>query len=565
MSARIHQRLSFLISLLLSLLIVSALWATIEDTRHNLSVSGPGSIKAVSEQEICVFCHTPHNAGRAPLWNRGNPGRTYTLYSSSTLNAVVGQPDGSSLMCLSCHDGTIALGHVNSRTSDISFGGSNYIPSTNSTYFSTDLTDDHPISFTYDAALASTDGELNTPSTIHSSIHLDNGKMQCTSCHDAHGETYYNFLRLAGEQSVLCMTCHNKTGWTNSIHYTSTATWNQSGTDPWFHTPDSYNTVQKNGCENCHNPHGAGYAETLLNFSNEEDNCLVCHNSNVAQKDLTVEFTKAYKHSVVTYSGVHETAENIPVQTRHVECADCHNPHQVSNATATAPNVNGRLVGVRGINTDGSAVASASYEYEICYKCHAESPWRPAARIPREIEQNNVRLEFDTGNPSYHPVEGAGASDDVPSLINNLTTASVIYCTDCHASNGTNAPDGPHGSTYVPILKYNNTTADYTTESETAYALCYSCHSRANILSDVTFSEHYSHVVTQEAPCSTCHDAHGISSTQGTVDENARLMNCNTDIVRVRWGVRSWTSTGYREGYCWVNCHGSIHNQRTYP
>ena len=29
-------------------------------TMHNLSVSGPGGIKAVSEQEICVFCHTPH-------------------------------------------------------------------------------------------------------------------------------------------------------------------------------------------------------------------------------------------------------------------------------------------------------------------------------------------------------------------------------------------------------------------------------------------------------------------------------------------------------------------------
>jgi len=564
MKAGIYRRIMITGTLILSIFVVTALWASIKDTKHNLSVSGPGSIKATSEQQICIFCHTPHNAGRAPLWNRGNPGRTYTLYTSSSMNATPGQPDGASLMCLSCHDGTIALGNVISRTTDISFGANNYIPSSSSSYFGTDLRDDHPISFIYDEALAAADGELNSPSTIHSSLHLDNGKMQCTSCHDAHGETTDNFLRLDGEQSVLCMSCHNKTGWTNSTHYSSTATWNQIGTDPWFHTPDSYNTVQKNGCENCHNPHGAGYPKTILNFSNEEANCLVCHNGNVASSDLTTELNKTYKHAVASYSNIHETAETLPALSKHVECADCHNPHRTNGTTASAPNVSGRLIGVRGIDTDGNYVANSAYEYQICYKCHSSSSWRPPPRVLREIEQNNVRLEFDTGNPSYHPVEGEGASTDVPSLI-SLSTTSIIYCTDCHASNGTNAPNGPHGSTYVPILKYNFTTTDYTTESATAYALCYNCHSRASILSDVTFSEHYFHIVTQQAPCSVCHDSHGISSTQGTDLENARLMNCDISIVRVRWGVRSWTSTGYREGFCWVNCHNSIHNRRVYP
>ena len=32
---------------------------SIVNTVHNLSVSGAGEIKAVSESEICIFCHTP--------------------------------------------------------------------------------------------------------------------------------------------------------------------------------------------------------------------------------------------------------------------------------------------------------------------------------------------------------------------------------------------------------------------------------------------------------------------------------------------------------------------------
>jgi len=34
----------------------------IAKTKHNLSVTGPGAIKATTETQICVFCHTPHGA-----------------------------------------------------------------------------------------------------------------------------------------------------------------------------------------------------------------------------------------------------------------------------------------------------------------------------------------------------------------------------------------------------------------------------------------------------------------------------------------------------------------------
>jgi len=88
----------------------------IASTRHNLSVSGTGSVTSGSASEICVFCHTPHHSSQsAPLWNRELPsGQTYQLYGSSTLDASPENPQlrsgNASLLCLSCHDGTIALG-----------------------------------------------------------------------------------------------------------------------------------------------------------------------------------------------------------------------------------------------------------------------------------------------------------------------------------------------------------------------------------------------------------------------------------------------------------------------
>src|SRR5512134_686927 len=90
-------------------------WAGIAGTRHNLSTSGPGSIKALSESEICVFCHTPHGASsELPLWNHRLSTQTYDLPSTSSgwplLLTTVQQPDKASRLCLSCHDGTVAIG-----------------------------------------------------------------------------------------------------------------------------------------------------------------------------------------------------------------------------------------------------------------------------------------------------------------------------------------------------------------------------------------------------------------------------------------------------------------------
>jgi predicted CXXCH cytochrome family protein len=539
---------------------------SIVNTVHNMSVSGPGTVKASSESEICIFCHTPHNTNPSgPLWNRADQGSTYILYNSSTTQASPGQPDGSSFLCLSCHDGTIALGDVLSRTTPITFAGGVTTMPAGTSNLTTSLADDHPVSFVFNSALATADGELNDPATLTGPVKLESTKLQCTSCHDAHQNNLGDFLVASTLNSELCIVCHDQNYWSTTTHRTSTHTWNGISPDPWPHT--TYTTVAQNACENCHRPHTAGGSARLTNFAPEEDNCLDCHNGNASTTNIQSQINKTYRHNVFNYLNIHDPIETPLVATNHDECVDCHNPHASNATTAVAPYANGSTAGVKGINQNGAPVNPIIYEYELCYRCHTATPGMPASSSVRQIEQNNVRLEFATVNPSHHAVVGAGANPNVPSLISPLTTSSIIYCTDCHASDGTNSPDGPHGSIYPHIEKLQYLTANNTTESSSAYALCYSCHSRTSILGNNSFGEHSMHISGERTPCNTCHDPHGISNTQGNSTNNSNLINFRTGtgwVTPSSSGVLRFDDQGLFHGRCYLTCHGQNHNPETY-
>lgn len=259
------------------------------------------------------------------------------------MDSLPDQPNGSSKLCLSCHDGVLAIGAVNvlnatltdqdPATADIGMtiqGGGNTMPpgaGVTSGYtrnLGTDLTNDHPISFTFDTSLAQADGELRDPQNephlgtrsagVQPVVPLEQGQAQCISCHDPHirsTNTNENikFLRLNRLQKVspvvtafdasndiICLACHDKAGWVGSAHaddqvaneqYTDNAATLREfplGTQVW-----------ESACLACHDTHAVQGSRRLLREGTDgpnaangakqggspavEETCYACHSS----------------------------------------------------------------------------------------------------------------------------------------------------------------------------------------------------------------------------------------------------------------------------------------------
>ncbi len=559
-------------------LIPAALWFTagseaqdsIVNTPHNLSAGGPGTVRAVSESQVCIFCHAPHHtSGTSPLWNRATSQANYQIYQSTTLDAQPDQPTGSSKLCLSCHDGTIALGSVLSRPDQIQMVGGNFMPA-GLTNLGTDLSDDHPISFLYSSGLAAADSQLVAPSALPPQLRLDaNSQLQCTTCHDAHHNPNGKFLLMDNRFSALCTSCHERDGWATCSHNLSGASVAGAPQGNW-----PYATVSENACMNCHRPHGAEGSERLLARAVEEDNCLICHDGQVASTNIKTELDKFTAHDPRLFSDIHDPTENLATIQDHVECFDCHNPHAVSPQTPPAGYIpiGATQAFMPGIDSGGTAVSEAQFQYEVCFRCHADSAVNIPGRTSRVVQTSNLRLKFNPSNQSFHPVITSSPNPDVVSLRPTIPSGSLLRCTDCHNNDsgpaaGGSGPQGPHGSIYDFLLERNYTMVDNTEESSFEYALCYKCHRESSILDDESFDEHDKHIRGSDVPCFACHDPHGVDVTQGGSGDHTNLINFNTQIVSPHptAGGPTFVDLGRFRGSCTLLCHGESHNNRQYP
>ena len=525
--------------------------AMIDGTPHDLT--------AVAGGEVCHYCHTPHGAiANTPLWSHKLSNAVYKIYQSTSLVANVGQPTGSSKLCLSCHDGTVAIANMGAG----GVGGTYISPGEKN--LGTDLSDDHPISFVYTSAIPTQNIQIRPVSTLPPQLKLDRtGEVQCTTCHNAHDNQYGKFLTMQNVRSQMCIACHDMSGWQTASHQSSSAS--TAASNDQYLQKSQYLTVADNGCNSCHRPHSAGGHERLLHSSVFEENCLNCHDGSVARTNVKNEIAKLSRHDVVGFSGIHDLKESPLSAPQHVTCVDCHNPHAATSLSANAPLAKGSIQKVTGVTMSGGTTWQAQYEYEICVKCHGDNANRIDSKITRQIIQTNTRLEFQPGNPSFHPVMVTGKNTSVPSLIAPLTVTSMLYCTDCHNSDSASGTKGPHGSMYSPLLSDNYTTTDFTSESSFAYALCYKCHSRTSILSDQSFPLHHTHITDKQIPCSACHDAHGINSGQGNAINNSNLINFDTTIVRPNSnGILKFEDQGTRRGRCYLQCHGQNHGPFSY-
>jgi predicted CXXCH cytochrome family protein len=212
----------------------SAQSATIVGSPHDFSAQAWNAAG-----EICVVCHAPHNtiteaeAGvtgeLGPLWNRTLTGVTnYSLYTSLTRvgsfidSTGFGQPTGVSKLCLSCHDGTIAIdSYGRNADNSVNTGGTTFVYDINANAnigegsgTTGDLSNDHPVAFTFPTPTQDPEITAAAGGFVAGVLPLfgtGTDQMECATCHDVHATgTFAKLLRVDNSGSGLCLTCHVK-------------------------------------------------------------------------------------------------------------------------------------------------------------------------------------------------------------------------------------------------------------------------------------------------------------------------------------------------------------------
>lgn len=374
----------------------------------------------------------------------------------------------------------------------------------------------------------------------------------CESCHTAHGEDALQaepHALVGPNDNTLCESCH-AIAWIGGSY---PGTWLYAGSAHGSSTsaiwpgpePPARGEVDAAGkCLNCHDPHGWEDGSGRipgLRLAREESLCIECHDGHPGSVDVRADFFKPYVHPVDLtgrHTGPGETQPSdfaiTPVNRRHAECEDCHNPHMArGDATPpVAPAASKRTLGVSRVAVlNGAAGSPPSYrfipasdtltapvaEYQLCFKCHSSWTVQPPG-------QPDLARELNPNNPSYHPVEGMGRNLTIHPLAfrTGWSATSMVRCGSCHGSDSPEAA-GVHGSVYRSLLRAPYDPAPdprRMTEDE----LCFTCHEqdvyanpgapsstrmRSRFNTAGMTGGHTAHVFRHEVPCGGCHVTHG--------------------------------------------------------
>lgn len=490
------------------------------DTPHNLSARGPGAVRAVDEDEVCIFCHASHQASaETPLWNLRGGGEVRV--ERSTGGPTGGEEiDGASVLCMTCHEGSVALGSVRNRNEPIRFQGVDRLerPTQSGPLHGSGA---HPVSRVMEARPRPQQNGtwLKDPSSARVQARLDpEGEVQCTSCHDPHADIWYDAgvvprFWLDPTVTETCERCHDA---------------------PMRHAGHS-TIMLPGGCASCHQSHGV--RGTPLLPEQGEAFCYRCHGESKpdgAQLDLNVlsqranpvgvaaDFAKPHRHPVQLFDAQtqHPAQQFVKTPTgagwstldplgsqrqeaghvalvsslqRSVECVDCHPIHGqqtgLSEVTIFVPGAKER--------TGGRA------ESKLCFECHGDTPGSLAAL-------EGVESAFGPTAVSSHPIERLRASGRTPGLTALWSGNAVLGCGSCHGSDDPDGPSGPHGSLYDGLLVLPYREADAERAGLEPFALCFSCHDQ-DVLNDSGrgWPGHRLHVAVEQEPCYACHDPHG--------------------------------------------------------
>jgi predicted CXXCH cytochrome family protein len=582
---------------------------------HNL---GPGSSSPLtgSRPDSCAYCHAPHSGLNSGLWNQKLTTQTYTTYSSNTEKNNTTQPSlgAVSNQCLSCHDGTVAVGatvaygQVTTRGSMLS-----------ADVFGSNMQSSHPFSLALPLQdnidlVASLAASGSTADPTHA-VQLINGNVECTSCHNPHVQAKdpisLNFLVKDSSSGQLCLACHDPTrtiggqsnplaDWSTSAHALSTSKISPQA------LLGSYPTVATNACISCHAPHNASGPTRLLRGQNEQD-CISCHNggTNVSPMapyaNVFAEYaTPKVGHPFPASTNPHDATEAVLLNNnRHATCVDCHNAHgsEPVGVFPPAPLMRVSQKDVAGVSaSDGTTVLTpAVNQYENCLRCHGTGSGKQTLPIygyfpVRAVSAGdplNLIPQFAVTATSSHPVMHTRSSALAqPSLLANMLNldgitpgramGTQILCTDCHNSDdnrefGGSGANGPHGSRWTHILERQYQFSQTVTPGSAIsnlypnpdlsvngpYALCGKCHDLANqIMKNTSWANHADHINTGVS-CSTCHTAHGMGAASGTIS-GERLVNFDGNVVAPNGALP--VSYNRATNTCTLVCHQVAHN-----
>jgi predicted CXXCH cytochrome family protein len=590
---------------------------------HNLSLGGNSPIKGALDP--CLFCHVPHSGVANPngaLWSQQLSSQTYTTYTSTTLHNTSLQPmlGGDSSLCLSCHDGTVAVGQTQ-PFGQIQMTGSMY-PADK---FGTNLQGSHPFSLKLpmvDAAdLVPSLTTSHTTADPTGAVKLINNDVECTSCHTPHAQSVdmvsKNFLVRDSSSGQLCTACHQVNPrtvnsqnnplaqWPVSIHATAG---NAISNPPLL---GSYQNVSQNACLSCHMPHNSAAGARLLrgpqppiaNMDASTQNCMTCHNggSNItpAITNIYAEFSKI-GHPYPSGVNGHDAGEAVLLNNnRHTTCVDCHSPHasqQVSGFSAVLPpTVRPSQIGAVGISaTDGSTIVSpAVNQYENCLRCHGTSTGKQTqaifgyapTRTVNGSDSLNLIPQMSNTAASSHPVlhdRNSGLAQ--PSLLGFMLNldgktqgramGTRIYCTDCHNSDdnrefGGVGPSGPHGSKWTHILERRYELSMTPGPGQRVTNLFpnpdlsvngpYGLCGKCHDLSIVSSAASWNqHAMHISAgfSCSTCHTPHGMTAGSTNVT-GERMISFDLKVAAPNGGMPVSYTRGANT--CALVCHDAAH------
>ncbi len=233
--------------------------AGIVGSKHDFTTGNGWSFNnnPADPETVCGVCHVPHHADKdaGPLWGHQTISSSgWTMYAqtvgagaqsspgANVQHLVPTAPKASSLACLSCHDGSIAINAYGGNPGSVSLSGNAAISFDQGA--NKNLSHSHPISFKYQDVVGLGAGkdqwiydenssvlvpDANSPTftpggnmSIKGFLLDGQGNLECSSCHDVHnqeGSAYHpvmnpKMVKINGTRngvgSLLCRSCHNK-------------------------------------------------------------------------------------------------------------------------------------------------------------------------------------------------------------------------------------------------------------------------------------------------------------------------------------------------------------------